>query len=217
MTRLYGIYNSRAARTYWLAEELGIALEVIPVIQKNKLADPLAADAPLNTGTPDFLRTAPAGFIPTLEDDGLVLHESGAINLYLAKKHGGPLAPATLAEDAEMTMWTLYAMTSVEPPALEITFTYRGGDQDGPVGKAVIAGACEKLRRPLKVLDAHLAAHGHLVGDRFTVADVTMAECLRYAEFHRAIIDEFPALAAWYDRCHARPAFAAMMAKRAAE
>ncbi|MEI4472581.1 glutathione S-transferase family protein [Frigidibacter sp. MR17.24] len=217
MTRLYGIYNSRAARTYWLAEELGIRIEAVPVIQKGKLADPLASEAPLNTGSPDFLKIAPAGFIPTLEDDGLVLHESGAINLYLAKKHGGPLAPATLAEDAEMTMWTLYAMTSVEPPALEITFTFRRAEQDTPVGQAVIAGACEKLRRPLQVLDGHLAAHDYLVGDRFTVADVTVAECLRYAEAYRPIIDEFPALAAWYDRCHARPAYAAVTGRRLAE
>jgi glutathione S-transferase len=41
--------------------------------------------------------------IPSIEDDGLVLHESLAINLYMAKKHGGPLAPANLAEDALMT------------------------------------------------------------------------------------------------------------------
>ena len=40
--------------------------------------------------------------MPSIDDDGLVLHESLAINLYLAKKHGGPLAPANVAEDGEM-------------------------------------------------------------------------------------------------------------------
>jgi glutathione S-transferase len=55
------------------------------------------------------------------EDDGLVLHESLAINLYLAKKHGGPLAPTNLAEDALMTMWTLWAATEVESHALTET------------------------------------------------------------------------------------------------
>ena len=47
-----------------------------------------------------------------------MLHESLAINLYLAKKHGGPLAPATVAEDGLMGMWALWAMTEVEPHSL---------------------------------------------------------------------------------------------------
>lgn len=217
MLTIYGIYKSRATRTFWLVNELGIEARHMPVIQKYLVKDPDAPDAPLHTGSPDFLKVSPAGFIPCIADDGLVLHESLAINLYLAKKHGGPLAPATLAEDAEMTMWALYAATSVEGPALEISFTYAGGKAEDPVGAAVIAGAADKLRRPFAVLDAHLAQHGHMVGDRFTVADINVAECVRYAQAHAPLLAEFPALKAWLETCQARPAFKAMWAARLAE
>ena len=47
----------------------------------------------LHTKSPEFLKVNPNGHVPSIDDDGLVLHESLAINLYLARKHGGPLAP----------------------------------------------------------------------------------------------------------------------------
>ena len=56
---------------------------------------------------PAYLKVNPNGHIPSIEDDGLVLHESLAINLYLAKKHGGLLAPADVTEDGLMAMWSL--------------------------------------------------------------------------------------------------------------
>ena len=91
--KIYGVLRSRASRTVWLAKELGLAFEHIPVIQAYRLADATAANAPLNTAAPAFRAVNPNGHIPTIDDDGLILHESLAINLYLAKKHGGPLAP----------------------------------------------------------------------------------------------------------------------------
>ncbi|MGD9884218.1 MAG: glutathione S-transferase family protein, partial [Reyranella sp.] len=114
MLTIYGVYRSRASRNIWLAEELGLPFKLVPVIQHYRLPDPTAAGAPLNTRSPDFLKVNPNGHVPTIDDDGLVLHESLAINLYLARKHGGPLAPANLAEDGEMTMWALWAATELE-------------------------------------------------------------------------------------------------------
>ncbi|AMY68482.1 glutathione S-transferase family protein [Frigidibacter mobilis] len=221
MLTIYGIYKSRATRSFWLMNELGIELGTgarhVPVVQKYKLADPLAADAPLNTGSPEFLQISPAGTIPCMEDDGLVLHESLAINLYLARKHGGPLAPADLAEEAQMMNWALYAATGIEAAALDISFTYAEGRQDDPVGHAVVAAAAGKLRRPFAVLEAHLAEGGFMVGGRFTVADINTAECVRYAQAHAPLLAEFPALKGWLEACQARPAFKAMWAARAAE
>ena len=106
MLTIYGVYRSRASRNYWLANELGIPFKSEPVIQAYRLADPNAAGAPPHTRTAAFLKINPNGHIPSMTDDGVALHESLAINLYLAKKHGGPLAPANLAEDGLMTMWS---------------------------------------------------------------------------------------------------------------
>ena len=103
------------------------------------------------------------------------LHESLAITLYLAKKHGGPLAPANVAEDGEMTMWALWAATEVETHALNVLYHRTSNPK-------LANEAIEALRTPFAVLDAALAKDGHLVGGRFTVADINTAEVVRYAQ-----------------------------------
>ena len=213
MARLHGVIRSRASRVLWLAHELGVTLEEVPVIQAYRLADPAAPDSPLNTRSPGFLALSPAGGIPVLEDDGLVLSESLAITLYLAKKHGGPLAPADAAEDAMMLQWALYGASTVEPPIMPIVYAAMAGRSEGED----IDRAGETLQRPLKVLEAHLSSRTHMVGNRFTVADLNMAEILRYGQSHRTLIPAFPAIDAWLKACQARPAFKAMWDRRMAE
>ena len=84
-------------------------------------------------------------------------------------------------------------------------------------GQASIAINAEKLRRPLARLNLHLADHPYLVADRFTVADINTAECLRYAQGHASLLAEFPAVKTWLETCQSRPAFQAMWAARLAE
>ncbi|MDH3263296.1 MAG: glutathione S-transferase family protein [Paracoccaceae bacterium] len=217
MVKIYGAYRSRASRNYWLARELGIEVEEVPVIQAYRLPDANAKDAPLNTRSPDYLRVTPTGAIPAMDDDGFVLTESLAINLYLARKHGGALAPRGPKEEALMQQWALYGTTSIEPHALAILYAHAEGRAGTPEGKAAVEAAAETLRRPLAVLEAHFQAEGFLVGGRFTVADVNMAEVLRYAQAHPSLLAEFPAVETWLKACQARPAFQAMWAKRNAE
>lgn len=209
MPTLYGVIRSRASRNFWLAEELGLTLDHVPVIQAYKLADPLAPDAPINTRSPSFVALSPAGAVPVLTDGDLVIAESLAINFYLAKKAGGPLAPRDLAEEAQMMQWALYAMTAVEPHALAI--------MQAPKDAPEIEDHAARLHRPLRAIEAHLAAQPHLVGGRFTIADIGLAECLRYAQTLPDLIDDYPPVAAWLTACQARPAFKAMWAKREAE
>jgi glutathione S-transferase len=215
MLTIYGVYRSRAARNYWLAGELGIPFKSEPIIQAYRLADPNAADAPPHTRTSAFLKINPNGHVPSMDDDGLRLHESLAINLYLAKKHGGPLGPANLAEDAQMTMWSLWAANELETHALQV-LTHRVGRPELRDPKLAQA-AIDTLRAPFAVLDQALADSGHLVGGRFTVADLNVAEIVRYAMAAPELFSAAPRVKAWLDACHARPAFKAMMAKREQE
>lgn len=213
MLTIYGVYRSRASRNIWLALEAGMPFRHVPVVQSYRLPDPLAADAALNTRSPEFLKVNPNGRIPAMEDDGLVLAESLAINLYMAKKHGGPLAPANLREDAEMTAWSIWAMTEAEPHTIQILYHMVAkplAERDNALALASI----EALRAPFGVLDAALARTGFVVGGRFTVADINLSEVIRYAAPATGLFDAAPHVKAWLTACHARPAFRQMMADR---
>lgn len=221
MITLYGMYRSRATRNIWAATELGLDWHLKPVIQAYRLQaqgiDPTHPEAPFNTRTPEFVKLSPAGAIPVMEDAGLVLSESLAINLYMANKAGGPLAPKDLREEAQMLQWALYGATAIEGPALDISFAYAKGEAATENGEAKIVAASAQLMRPLTALEAHLSAHSHMVGGRFTVADINMAEIVRYAQAHGGLMAQFPRVTGWLDLCQSRPAFRDMMEKRAAE
>jgi glutathione S-transferase len=204
MLTIYGVYRSRASRNIWLANELGIPFKLVPVVQRYRLKEPLPAGV-VHTKSAEFLKVNPNGHIPTIEDDGVVLHESLAINLYLAKKHGGPLAPKNVLEDGEMGMWALWAVTEVEPHALPIA-------QSGPSEAETNA-----LRAPFGVLDKALEKTGFLVGGRFTVADINVAEIVRYAQRAPELFEAAPRVKAWLAACHVRPAFQKMWAEREKE
>lgn len=212
MLTLYGVYRSRATRPLWLLHETGTPFTHVPVIQAYRLPAPGAPDAPLNTASPAFLKINPQGQIPALQDGDLILTESLAISLYLARRHGGALGPQDDGETALMEQWALFAATAIETPALEIMQA-----PEGPTGEAILRVAAEKLRRPLARLDAHLRGRDWLVGDRFTVADINTAECVRYAQGQTALIAEFPQVARWLAAAQSRPAFARMWAGRMAE
>lgn len=215
MITIYGVYRSRASRNFWLAGELGIAFAHVPVIQAYRLAAPMAADAPLNTRSPEFLKVNPNGHIPTLVDDGFTLHESLAINLYLARKSGGPLAPADVREEGLASMWSLWAATEVEPHALAVLY-HMAAKPPGERDPRIAAEAVASLRGPLAVLDRALEG-GYLMGGRFTVADINVAEGVRYAMPAKDLFAANRNIAAWLASCHARPAFKAMMARREEE
>src|SRR5690349_5495577 len=165
MLTIYGVYRSRASRNIWLAEELGIPFKHVPVMQLYRLTDPASAERVLHTKSPAFLKVNPNGHVPSVDDDGLVLHESLAINLYLAKKHGGPLAPANPAEDALMTMWALWAATEVEPHSITV-LNHRVAKPPSERDPKLADAAIEALRAPFGVLNEHLASSGHIVGGR---------------------------------------------------
>ena len=217
MPTLYGVFRSRASRPIWLLYELDEAFDHVPVIQAYRLPQASAPDAPLNTTSAEFLAVNPQGQIPAYVEGDLTLTESLSITNHIARTRGGAVGPQTPAEAALIDQWTLLAVTAVESHALEIlNITGAGGDKT-PEGQATIAICAEKLRRPLKRLEAHLAEHSHLVADRFTVADINLAECLRYAQSHPTLIGEFPAVKTWLDACQTREAFKRMWAARLAE
>jgi glutathione S-transferase len=217
MLTVYGVYRSRASRNYWMAEELGLKFESVPVIQGRRLADPEAEGAPLNTRSAVFLAVNPMGLIPAIKDGDLVLSESLAINLYLARKYGGPLAGRTVQEEGLLTMWTMWAATEVEPYTVKVVRVYDDARENTEAGKAAIDASVRALKLPLDVLEQRLAGRDYVIGDRFTVADLNIAEVLRYVQTEEQVFESRPDLKAWIERCQSRPAYKAMQAARSKE
>ena len=96
--RIYGAARTRAFRALWMAEELGLDYEHVPL-------EIGAAGARKQ----DYLALNPNGRLPAIEEDGFVLWESLAITLYLAKKHGR-FYPAGLEGEAKAWQWSLWAV-----------------------------------------------------------------------------------------------------------
>jgi glutathione S-transferase len=200
---IYGIARSRALRTLWMAKELGVAY-------RHEETD--FSDA--GVGSAAFKRINPMGQIPAIEDDGLVLSESLAINLYLARKYGGPLAPKDVTEEGRAFMWTLFAATQLEGPGVDILYN-RLFKPEAERDEAVAKRGIEAAQRPLGVLDQALnAGGGTLMGGRFTVADVNVACALFYYRVAPEALAAHGAVRTFWEAVKARPAFQAAMALR---
>lgn len=194
---IYGVALSRANRTLWLAEELGLAYRHIETEFR-----PIVPD---HCRTAEFLGINPNGHVPVIDDDGLIVWESMAINLYLARKHGGALAPATLSEEAQMTMWSFWATTEVELDALTLLLD-RAAPSKSKRRQTSVTKAIERLQAPVAVLDAHLGRCRYVVGDRFTVADINLATVFEWIGPAPSLLARSRHVVGWLSNCLSRPA-----------
>jgi glutathione S-transferase len=195
--RIYGIARTRAYRALWMAMELGLDYEHLPI----EIGDTGAR-------SPEFLAINPNGRLPVIVDDGFVLFESLAITLYLAKKHG-KLYPDTLEGEARAWQWSFWAIAEVDR-GVNIWSLHAVRLPPQERDAALREEALKVIAAPFKVLDAALAKTPYLLGDDFTVADLNVA-----AVISRAIdmdLSAVPHLAAWLARCLDRPAARAALA-----
>jgi glutathione S-transferase len=216
MITIYGVYRSRALRNIWFLEEAGVPFRHVPVIQAGRVKNPDAPDAPLHSRHPEYLKINPNGGIPAMDDDGFTLSESFAINFYLARTCGLPVGTDDMAESARFAQWSLFGATEIEPHAIQILYN-RVQKPAAERSEAKVAEAIAALAVPMQALDRALAANGHLVGGRFTVADINVAEVVRYAMPAPEVLDAAPNVKAWLAACHARPAWKKIWARREEE
>lgn len=193
MIKLYGTAMSRASRCLWMLEEAGVPFENVPTS--------FAGDAQ----TPEFKKINPNGRVPALDDDGLILWESMAINLYLAERYAKDLAPRNAAERAHVLKWTLWGVTEIEPGLID-AFVHRTMLPAAQRNAAVADAGAAKLARPLAVLDETLEGHSWLVDERFTVADLNVASVLFIAPMAHVDLAPYPNVQRWLSACLDRPA-----------
>ena len=190
---IYGIPQSRTIRVLWLAKELGLDYKSVPITNSG------------GSREPDFLKINPNGHIPAIDDDGLIMCESLAINLYLAKKHGGDLQPKNVADEGRALQWSFWAVTETEGPALTLLMKR----MKAPIPDSEVEAATAKLGAALKVLDGALAGKDYLLGSTFTIADLNVASVLSWLSMAKFDTSACANVTAWLARCLGRPALAA--------
>jgi glutathione S-transferase len=195
MLQLYGNERSRAIRCLWMLEEVGKPYQLV---DKSLRADDLHSA--------EYLRLNPNARIPTLVDGDLVLWESMAINLYLAQKYDGPMHCASAEVLGLAAQWSFWAMLEIEHLLLDL-LNHRAVLPEFARDLSAVERDELLLKKPLSVLDSSLAGRFHLAGDGFTVADLNVAGILVWGKIARLDLSAYPDLAAWLDRCLARPAY----------
>ncbi len=197
--KLYWCPKTRAVRLIWMLEELGRPYQRVLI----DIRDPAA---PRDAG---FALASPMGKVPALADGEVHLAESAAICLYLADRSaGGDLAPAL--DDAargRFLYWMFYTPAAIEP-ALSEKFT-------GAVPNRFTSGWGD-FPTMIRTLEQGIAASSPwLLGERFSAADVMIGNSVLFMRQFN-VLPESPTLAAYADRCLARPAFQRALAIDAA-
>jgi len=207
---VHHLENSRSHRVLWLLEELGVPYELVRYAR-----NPVTMRAP-----PTLDRLHPLGKSPLVTvDDDLVLAESGAIIEYLVDTYGeGRLRPEPGTEAHQRyRFWLHYAEGSLMPPLLvrlvfdrvrkaPVPFFIK------PITKGIVAKVESTFTGPeiakhVAFIEGELAKREYLCGDELTAADVQMSFPLEALVLRQRSQERTPAIAAFLDRIHARPAY----------
>ena len=202
--QLYSLPTPNGVKVSIMLEEIGLAYEPHTIdIGKNE------------SWTPEFLSLNPNGKIPAMIDpDGpggkpIGLFESGAILLYLAEKTG-KLLPADPARRYETIQWVFFQMASVGPMFGQVGFFHKFAGKDYEDKRPRDRYVTES-KRLLGVLEGRLADRQWIMGDDYTIADISLMGWVRnLVGFYGAgeLVDyaSFKHTPAWLERCLARPA-----------
>lgn len=162
---------------------------------------------------PAHMAAHPFGQIPTYEEDGLVLFETGAIILHIAERYGGSLLPTDADARARAIAWMFAALNTVETPILELV-TARFLEGDKPWANERLSLVKDRIRARLKQLSARLGDEPWLDG-AFSAGDLLMVSVLLRLRAS-GLLDEYPSLAAYVARGEARAAYARAFAAQLA-
>ncbi len=191
--QLYEFAPTCSIRVRWILQELGVDFEPVTI---NLMAG--------EHHHPEFLKINPAGKIPVLVDDGLVLTESVAIGLYLAEKypHEG-LVPTDIKQRSQVYRWLLFVTTELEQPLWRIsrhTMLY----PEHLRLPAEVSLARQDFTEMVAVMEDQMQGRQFIVGDMVTIADFVCAYTLDWAN-EVGLLDGCPQLLQYLERMYARP------------
>lgn len=200
MLKLYGFSKvnalargrTRDLRVLWALKEMQLPFELVGL-------DHPAHD--LNTEA--YRRLSPFEQIPSIDDDGVVVSESAAILVYLAKK-SGRLIPSDHAGEAQVMRWCFAAMSTIEPPLLNLLLLDWVADGSSGKYREFLVGWAN---RALGNLERWLNERDFVATSEFTVADILMSHVLLGCVKDESLMAPYPRLVSYTKDCLARPAW----------
>jgi glutathione S-transferase len=187
-----GVGETKDLRVQWALEETGLAYQV-------RALDQTAGDL----DDDGYVRLNPFRQVPVIYDDGFVLTESAAIVLYLAEK-AGKLVPSDFQGRTRVVQWCFAAVATVEPTLSCLDLL---GIFDGEKAAPRLHEEVPKLaHRWFEGVERRLENREWIACSEFTVADIMMAGVLRTIRKSK-LMEPFPRIRAYYDRCFSRPAW----------
>jgi glutathione S-transferase len=188
----------RPVRALWALEEAGIPYELEIISKEGESGERHRTRHPL-------------GRVPVLEtDDGRLLFESSAICLYAAELalEADLIAADGSFERALTYQWIFFVMTEIEPPAISAMRARAAGDGENE-------SALRAVRRGVDAVETALAGRDHILGEKFSVADIVVSEVTRMTG-RLEVGEPGPNLIAYFERVAARPARERAVARIAA-
>ena len=194
MLILHHLNNSRSQRIIWLLEELGVEYEIKPYQR-----DPDTQRAPAELKAVHQL-----GKSPVLEDDGLIIAETGAIIVYLLDKFGdGKLRPEKGTQEyVDYVHFLHFAEGSAMLPLLLALYTGFLGEAGAPIQPMIMS----EIKAILDYCEYHLISKTWFAGDEMTGADIQMIFPLEAAKA-RGRLKGYDSCNEYVDRVHALPAY----------
>ena len=196
MIRLHHCPQTRSMRSLWLLNELGIDFDLVTY----------GFDGAIKT--PEYLVLNGAGRVPTLEIDGDVIYESGAIAQVLCERFSPEEMgrPAGHKERGDWLNWIHFAET-ISSHTANLTQQHIMLFEDHMRSPIVMKLEAKRLAKTFGVVDAALADQDFLLAGGFTAADIGVGQAV-YMGQHFAKLDSFENLQRWFDQITSRPAYA---------
>lgn len=191
--KLYFVPRTRSTRPRWMLEELGVPHELIRL-------DPSRGE----TRSDEHTERHPLQHVPVLETRDGSIFESAAIVLHLADLHPEKkmLGPVGSHARALAYQWLFFAMTELEPPAIEFVLLRKANKTDTPEAEAVR----ERFSLVIRPLERRFSSGEYLIGDEFSAADVVVGSVLSWAN-SLGLVTDAPNVSLYLERIKARPAF----------
>jgi len=195
--KLHHVPGSRSCRVRWLLEELGIDYE----LEIYALGDGKLKQEP-------YVSRHPLGLVPTLEDAGVTLFESGAIVQYLLERYaGGRLEPAIGdAARPRYLQWFHFAEASLMLPLYDV-MRHRFVLPESDRSESLLANARRRHAKNLEILERELTGTEHLLDEGFSAVDIMMAYGLQLSKMVGELPEEYKEVNAYLARMAERPAF----------